>query len=100
MYLGFFGNYDVDVFVRILYFYFYFRCRIVFIFVFYILVFFEYLFFLILFSDIRFRGDGVSILCGVIEGIEFICLLFFVMDVIIKVRFEILLKVFILKSYI
>ncbi|XP_052710269.1 two pore channel protein 2-like isoform X2 [Crassostrea angulata] len=60
------------------------RCRIVFIFVLHILAFFEYPSSLTLSSDIRFRGDGVSIPCGVTEGIELICLLFFVMDVIIK----------------
>lgn len=71
-----------------------------FIFVLHILAFFEYPSSLTLSSDIRFRGDGVSIPCGVTEGIELICLLFFVMDVIIKVRFEIPLKALILKSHI
>lgn len=60
------------------------RCRIVFIFVLHILAFLEYPSSLTLSSDIRFRGNGVSIPCGVTEGIELICLLFFVMDVIIK----------------
>lgn len=60
------------------------RCRYVFIFVLHILAFFEYPSSLTLSSDIRFRGDGISIPCGVTEGIELICLLFFVMDIIVK----------------
>lgn len=60
------------------------RCRYVFIFVLHILAFFEYPSSLTLSSDIRFRGDGISIPCGVTEGIELICLLFFVIDIIVK----------------
>ncbi|XP_078315800.1 two pore channel protein 2-like isoform X2 [Crassostrea virginica] len=60
------------------------RCRYVFIFLLHFLAFFEYPSSLTLTSDIRYRGDGVSIPCGITEGLELICLLFFVMDVIFK----------------
>ncbi|XP_048767887.1 two pore channel protein 2-like isoform X2 [Ostrea edulis] len=60
------------------------RCRYVFTFVLHILAFFEYPSSLTWTSDIRYRGDRINIPCGVTEGFELICLLFFTMDVIMK----------------
>ncbi|XP_061176649.1 two pore channel protein 2-like isoform X3 [Saccostrea echinata] len=60
------------------------RSRYAFIFVLLFLAFFEFPSSLTWTSDIRNRGDRVDVPCGVTEGIELICLLFFVTDVIIK----------------
>ncbi|XP_062600301.1 two pore channel protein 2-like, partial [Saccostrea cucullata] len=60
------------------------RSRYAFIFVLLFLAFFEFPSSLTWTSDIRNRGDRVEVPCGVTEGIELICLLFFVTDVIIK----------------
>ena len=36
-------------------------------------------------SDIRYRGDPIALPCGVTEGLEMVCLLLLLLDVIIQV---------------